>query len=532
LTGLESLSYPELFFRAFCAYETYLYGAKVIPARKDGLTLDMGEFSGITKAVRARGSCKRGLALGVLSLLFAIFFCADGLLAQGQAGIPIEHFIFVVQENHSFDNYFGTFPGANGIPTGVALASYPGGALVNKPFLITDPNIPHDLSHRWVSAILDYDNGAMDGFMWGEWPDGYAYYGRSIPIPTPDPNLVHPRHGGHPAKAWPSDRANQELISPNGFVDDEDEAAPDIQERNDALAAARPSPTGPPNPNDRPSWVVYTLSYMDYHVIPNYWEYARTFTLCDNFFCSVKSDSFPNHLYLVAAQSGGIVTNAHKYTFTFPSIIELFRGSNVTWKYYTGSSFTTQLGVWRPLPGFAAYANDPHLNDHLVQTREFYADLKRGKLPQVCWLIPPGPESEHPKEDVRKGMWYVTDLINAVMKSEYWQNCAIVLTWDESGGFYDHVPPIQTDEYGFGFRVPCLVISPYSNAGAIIHTQYDFTSLLKLVETKFGLTSLTSRDGASNTMLDCFNFAQSPLPPVIITHETKLDFSDIQLSTP
>jgi phospholipase C len=474
-----------------------------------------------------------GKKFGVVSLFLWISLVVPGVVARGQAGIPIEHFIFIVQENHSFDNYFGTFPGANGIPAEVALADYPGGPLVNKPFLTTAANIPHDLSHRWVSAVLDYNNGAMNGFMWGEWPDGYNYYGKSIAVPTPNPNLVHPRHRTSPKpKAQATGEANEEVISPNGFADDEDEAAPDIQEQNDALAAARPSPSGPPNPKGRPAWVIYTLSYVDYHVIPNYWEYARKFTLCDNFFCSVKSDSFPNHLYLVAAQSGGVVTNEHNYAFSFPSIIELFGQSNVTWKYYTGSPFTTQVGVWRPLPGFAAYANDPRLDDHLVQTSEFYADLKRGKLPQVCWLIPPGPLSEHPKEDVRKGMWYVTDLINAVMKSEYWQSCAIILTWDESGGFYDHVPPIQTDQYGFGFRVPCLVVSPYSNASTIVHTQYDLTSLLKLVETKFGLASLTDRDGASNTMLDCFNFAQAALPPVIITPKTKLDFSDMQVRTP
>jgi phospholipase C len=250
------------------------------------------------------------------------------------------------------------------------------------------------------------------------------------------------------------------------------------------------------------------------------------------FLSSVKADSFPNHLYLVAAQSGGVVTNEHDYAFSFPSIIELFGQSNITWKCYTGSPYTTQLGVWRPLPGFAAYAQDPRLNEHLVQTSDFYADLKRGKLPQVCWLIPPGLLSEHPKEDVRKGMWYVTDLINAVMKSSYWQSSAIILTWDEFGGFYDHVPPIQTDEYGFGMWVPALVISPYSNAGTVVHTQYDLTSLLKLVETKFGLNSLTSRDGASNTMLDCLNFAQPPWPPVIITSKTKLDFSDMPALTP
>jgi phospholipase C len=113
-------------------------------------------------------------------------------------------------------------------------------------------------------------------------------------------------------------------------------------------------------------------------------------------------------------------------------------------------------------------------------------------------------------------MHYVTGLVNAVMESRYWQNCAIIITWDDYGGFYDHVPPTQTDEYGFGFRVPCLVISPYSLSNTVVHTQYDLTSILKVIETKFLLSSLTGRDGAASNMLDCFDFSQKPLPTDII----------------
>jgi phospholipase C len=102
------------------------------------------------------------------------------------------------------------------------------------------------------------------------------------------------------------------------------------------------------------------------------------------------------------------------------------------------------------------------------------------------------------------------------MQSPYWNQCAIIITWDDYGGFYDHVPPQQVDAYGFGFRVPTIVISPYSQSGVIVHTVYDFTSLLKLVETAYGLGALTGRDASANTMLDCFNFTQSPLPPLIL----------------
>jgi phospholipase C len=167
------------------------------------------------------------------------------------------------------------------------------------------------------------------------------------------------------------------------------------------------------------------------------------------------------------------------------------------------------------------------VKSHLAPTSQFFNDLKGGTLPQVCWLVPDKGHSEHPPKDVTVGMDYVTKLVNAVMQSNYWQNCAIIIMWDDYGGFYDHVRPTKVDEFGYGFRVPALVISPYARAGQVVHTPYDLTSPLKLIETKFGLSSLTGRDGASNTMLECFNFSQTPLPPDIITPATKLDFSQL-----
>jgi phospholipase C len=462
----------------------------------------------------------------IATLLSQLPPCAK---AQGSAGIPIEHFIFIVQENHSFDNYFGTYPGANGIPPGTAFADFPGGPLVNFPFLMTTTAVPHDLPHWWITAKVDFDNGAMDGFMWGEYLQGYNYYGKAIPVPTPNPSLVKIVD----RKAAPSPLADrkkkvrksetQEVVSPNGFIDDEDEAAPNVGAQNDALNPATPQAS--PDPTDRPSWVKYTLSYMDRTIIPNYWQYADKFTLCDAFFSSLIGPSVPNHLYIVAAQSGGLVDNnlignnttqGNVGIFSFPSVIELLGQSGVSWKYYTGSNTPAIQTTWNLLPGFEAYAGNPDLSNNLVQTAQFYTDLAQGTLPQVCWLVPNISESEHPPQNVQNGMWYVTKLINAVMQSGYWNSCAIIVIWDDYGGFYDHVPPIQTDSYGFGFRVPAIVISPYSKSGVIIHTQYDLTSPLKLVETKFGLSSLTERDGASNTMLECFDFTQTPLPPYII----------------
>lgn len=466
-----------------------------------------------------------------LASLFALGFLSLPAAAFGQASIPFEHFIFIIQENHSFDNYFGTFPNANGIPNGVALPNFPGDPLENHPFLTFATKIPHDLGHSWLSAKVSYDNGSMDGFLYAGFLAGIQYYGRGIPVPKPNPNLVKLRGHSHVAESAPP-QGTEEIVSPHGFTDDEDDDAPDVEQKNEALAASAGA-KGPPK--KRPSWTDWAISHVDYHVIPNYWEYAHKYTLCDAFFSSITGPSQPNHLYAVAAQSGGLVNNNATVAeldtaeYFFPSVIEMLGNANVSWKYYS-ATVPGRESIWNPLAGFRKYAKGTDLTSHLVKTSEFVHDIKNRTLPQVCWVTPSKEESEHPPQDIQTGMWYVTNLVNAVMESPYWANTAIIILWDDYGGFYDHVVPIQTDEYGFGFRVPAIVISPYSRSGAVVHTTYDLTSPLKLIETKFHLPALTERDGSSHTMLECFDFSQAPLPTDIIRKNTKLDFTDLSAS--
>ncbi|MGC8668237.1 MAG: phospholipase C [Chthonomonadales bacterium] len=267
--------------------------------------------------------------------------------------------------------------------------------------------------------------------------------------------------------------------------------------------------------------------------IPNYWAYAQHFTLCDHFFSSLSGPSEPNHLYTIAAQSGGLVNNpppavaGQDDVYTFPTMVELLEGSKVSWKYYDEKPNPKRHSLWNPLPGFTQIHDDPKRMDHLVPLAQFYEDLRTGHLPQVCWIVPTFADSEHPPADSARGMWHVTDLVNAVMQSRYWKDTAIIITWDDYGGFFDHVPPPQVDRYGFGPRVPALVISPYSRPGFVCHTRFDFTSPLKLIEKRFGLEPLTERDREANDMLDCFNFRQKPLPPLVIRRDTVLDFSNV-----
>jgi phospholipase C len=456
-----------------------------------------------------------------------------------QSSVPISHFIFIVQENHSFDNYFGTYPGANGIPAGTRFAWHPGGPLTEQPFLLQGNTIPHDLDHKWEAAHTAYHNGAMDGFLWSAYLQGWEYYGGGIKAPRPNPSLVklyrrsrttNAASGENKTATVQGSLGSEEQLSANGFADDED---PDDSTVQDANGSANAQPTGAPH---HPAWARYAISYVDGSVIPNYWQYARSFTLCDAFFASLGGPSAPNHLYQIAAQSGGMTDNydTRRYNklpgrgeviaeYSFPSIIELLGAKNISWKWYVGGKKGPQYGgVWNPLPGFYKYASregyGSYLTANLVSTPTFFSDLRNGTLPHVSWLTPSAINSEHPPRNIQTGMWYVTHLINAVMQSSYWNSCAIVVMWDDYGGFYDHVPPMQVDEYGYGFRVPALVISPYSRSGTVIHTTYDLTSPLKLVEKAFGLPSLTGRDASANNMLDCFDFNQSPLQPVLITN--------------
>jgi phospholipase C len=162
------------------------------------------------------------------------------------------------------------------------------------------------------------------------------------------------------------------------------------------------------------------------------------------------------------------------------------------------------------MPGFRQFQRSPELMSHLVGLNQFYRDAKSGNLPEVCWIVPTPIDSKHPPADSAQGMRHVTDLVNAIMRSDAWKDTVIIITWDDYGGFYDHVAPPAIDQFGYGPRVPALVISPFARPGFICHTRFDFTSPLKLIEERFGLKPLASRDATAKDMLNCFNFHQKP----------------------
>jgi len=523
---------------------------------------------------------------------FTCLSMADGAAPSVDATkIPLKHFVYIIQENITFDHYFGTYPGADGIPLDAKFAYSPGAPRTESPFHLSGTALKHDLNHSWQAAFVSENGGKMDGFLWGEWPEAVAYYWKGT-LPAVDPEDIMPvtgnvelANGGPGAKK--AGRLMKRALRIIAKYDKDNDGKLNLEELNALLTAQPRFGRGPaillkqydadqdgklnaqeivsvlrtarnggpeseavsagqlpsrhlnaPPAGPTPEWVRYTLSYYDWHEIPNYWEYARRYTLCDRFFSSVDGPSEPNHLYTVAAQSGGLVNNpppsiaGQDGVYTFPTMAELLEKTGVSWKYYDEKPNPKKHTLWNPLPGFKSFKNSLELMSHLVGLSEFYQDAKSGTLPEVCWIVPTAADSEHPPADSARGMRHVTDLVNAVMAGPNWKDTAIIVTWDDFGGFYDHVTPPSVDLYGYGPRVPTLVISPYARAGYICHSTYDFTSPLKLIEEKFSLAPLASRDAAAQDMLDCFDFHQKPLKPDVITPDTKLDFSKMKTRMP
>jgi phospholipase C len=314
-----------------------------------------------------------------------------------------------------------------------------------------------------------------------------------------------------------------------------------------------------------------TMGYYDRSDIPNYWNYADNFVLDDNFFSSAMGPSFPNHLYIASGANGptnldekwvrddGVIATPRespsKITFSWATLAEELTKGNVPWTWYTGSATPHEPSIWDVLALFEYFQNHPNeLDEHVKNTESFISDVQNGQLPAVSWIMPgvwhppvpkdwpelclgkPGemdagdppiphlePGKAHPHVDEHPparpdcGMDYVTYLVNHLMRSQYWESTAFVITWDDYGGFYDHVPPPQVDDFGEGFRVPTLVVSPWAKHGFIDHTMYEFGSMLKLAEVNFNLPTLGARDLKANDMMNSFDFNQAPQKPLILS---------------
>jgi phospholipase C len=419
----------------------------------------------------------------------------------------IQHVVVIMQENRSFDSYFGTYPGADGIP----------------------------MSGGHPSVCV---------------PD--KLHGRCV---APYHTTIDLNHGGpHGEGAALTDIAGGAM---NGFIEE----------------AQKPGITPCKIPNDPVCNIPGETDVMAYHdgeAIPNYWAYAKNFVLQDRMFQPNRSWSLPQHLFMVSGWSAlctiaanpmscsnalespanppdyGKTNKAPDYAWT--DLTYLLHRHGVSWGYYVfaggepdcandesvacapvGQNAKTP-GIWNPLPYFDTVREDAQLGN-VQSLNNFYAAAKAGTLPAVSWINPNQKVSEHPAASIKTGQAYVTGLINAVMRSPNWPSTAIFLSWDDWGGFYDHVPPPQVDQNGYGLRVPGLVISPYARAGFVDHQTLSHDAYLKFIEDDFlaGERINPATDGRPDRRPDVreanpglgdlaadFDFSQPAAPPFIL----------------
>ncbi len=250
--------------------------------------------------------------------------------------------------------------------------------------------------------------------------------------------------------------------------------------------------------------------------IPNYWRYAQQYTLCDKYFTEVAGPSTPNHLMLIAADSP-IINNPHyrdpirsQPPFNIASLPAALEKAGLTWGNYGGYA--------------QGYITALKASKKNMTADKFAPAAAAGKLPTVSWVYGPTGLSEHPVESVKAGQKWTADQVDAIVKGGLWPTTVVFITWDDYGGWYDHVTPPLVEkwkdgtQFRLGSRVGCLVLSPYAKPKHISHTQHSHVSLVKFCEKTFGLPAINARDKAADDMSDCFDFSQKPLttpPPAV-----------------
>jgi phospholipase C len=423
-----------------------------------------------------------------------------------QAQLHLKHLVFIVQENRSFDHYFGTFPGANGFPMRNGRPSVcvpdPIAHACVRPYH-TSEQLQEGGPHAQRHSELDVNGGRMDGFV------------RTV------------------------------VDSPLYCADHRD-----ASRCRDYLG-----PQGQPD----------VMSYHTAKEIPNYWRYAKTFVLQDRMFAPADSWTLPAHLFLVSAWAArcsdahdpmSCVSNlelvdqfqtmrSHEDVpiWAWTDITYLLWEQGVEWAYYVGDDTCffdpcpdqggrRTVSQQNPLPWFTTIRETGQM-DRIQKHARFYAAAANGTLPSVSWVMPYNGVGEHPASGapIWRGQAHVTHVVNALMKGPDWNETAVFLTWDDWGGFYDHVRPPRVDLNGYGIRVPGLLISPWARAGLIDSQTLSFDAYLKLIEDLFldserlNPATLsrpdsrpTVREKASilGDLLKEFDFSQEPLPPLIL----------------
>lgn len=374
---------------------------------------------------------------------------------------PIQHIIIIVKENHSFDNLFGRFPGADGT------THFKKGTQVKK-LRKTPDALSEDIVHDLWSTFAAVNNGKMNRF----------------------------------------------YTEPDSYQNGVDVADSQYQQSQ----------------------------------IPNYWAYAKDFTLADHFFSTLMGGSFINHLALVAGQSMGAVDDPirkgklrawgcdslrgskvqvyrkHKYSYVFPcfnqqTLADEANASGVSWKYYAPS--IGNFGYyWSSFDAIKHIRRSPQWETNVLPPGQFDTDVANGNLPAISWLVGDLNVSDHPPASICEGENWTVGKINEVMKSPMWYHSVILLTWDDFGGFYDHVAPPKDSMFMVGPRVPLIVISPFARTHTVYSKTLDFRSIVKFVESEYGLPHKATFNRKVNNITEMLNTSQPPATPLELNERT------------
>jgi len=421
-----------------------------------------------------------------VAVVFALSACAEAPTAGGISQVPhlpsaqhrtvsgallgngkIQHVVIIVQENRSTDNLFNGLPGADTVARGLNTA---GNEVALQSASLTTT---WDLGHSHTAFNVDYDGGKMDGF-----------------------NLEQSRCHGHGMHCLSGD--------------------------------------------------VRAYTYVSHSEIGPYFSMAEQYAFADKMFSTQAGPSFPAHQYLLSGEatvsdgsslrasenpldpeqnfSGGcdspkgtVVTlidnegneNQESYPcFDRPALTDLIESQSLTWRYYQSGS---GAGLWHAPDAIKHIRySSQYSQDVISPPSQVLKDIKRHDLANVVWVTPTAKASDHPGHTNGSGPSWVASIVNAIGKSNYWNSTAIFVTWDDWGGFYDHVVPHQYNAFELGFRVPLIVIGPYAKQGYVSHAQHEFGSILKFTEKAFGLGSLGATDKRADDLSDCFNFNGTP----------------------
>ena len=393
---------------------------------------------------------KKDMRKRLLAAMAALFTAglaapaATAAPAKREPTTPIKHFVYMLQGDRSFDNYFGTYPGAEGIPPGVCQRRVVTGSDEScvKPFPLHGTNT-QALGAGNVELNNQYDEGRMDGFV----------------------------------------------------------AAYQIQGRDGSSA----------------------MGYYDQRDLPTYWGLANRYVLFDHFFSSTRSGQRVNRSYWVSGSPpptgspGAVAADYAKHL----TIFDRLQAAGVDWKFYvqgydpkqtyrTSSRTTpTTQPVRVPLLNYPRFLDNPALSSRIVDLSQYYRDLDSGKLPAVAYIASNGP-SERSTRSIRSGQQLVTNLVSSLMVSSAWKSSAFLLSYDGSGGWFDHVKPPQVDSQGYGMRVPALLISPYVQPGQIRKEVLDYTSALAFIEDNWKLAPLASRDAKATSIGGAVDLESGP----------------------